>query len=256
MDSAGQFWYNHIQESEVTMNMILSNSALSWAATRSGMPFGEFLASLTPEREAQLLQAYNEWRTSKGLKPVAVPVMEERPVVAAEAPHKAKKDDTDDISAMIESIADEIEEEDIQEAEEISRTLEEIDAMVVEEVPAQVGEDALRDEAASEGDDAADAFEESEAPAAPEASVAPEMPAEPEAPEAPEAPAGAEDVPVAQLFARLPKAPDVALYEALLNRFSGVEAAMEAVKAAIADHTRRHRGTAALRAFLKYLEEI
>ena len=235
------------------MNMILSNSALSWAATRSGMPFGEFLASLTPEREAQLLQAYNEWRTSKGLKPVAVPVMEEKPVVAAEAPHKAKKDDTDDISAMIESIADEIEEEDIQEAEEISRTLEEIDAMVVEEVPAQVGEDALRDEAASEGDDAADAFEESEAPAAPEASVAPEMP---EAPEAPEAPAGAEDVPVAQLFARLPKAPDVALYEALLNRFSGVEAAMEAVKAAIADHTRRHRGTAALRAFLKYLEEI
>ena len=250
MDSAGQFWYNHIQESEVTMNMILSNSALSWAATRSGMPFGEFLASLTPEREAQLLQEYNEWRTSKGLKPVAVPVMEERPVVAAEAPHKAKKDDADDISAMIESIADEIEEEDIQEAEEISRTLEEIDAMVVEEVPAQVGEDALRDEAASEGDDAADAFEESEAPAAPE------MPAEPEAPEAPEAPAGAEDVPVAQLFARLPKAPDVALYEALLNRFSGVEAAMEAVKAAIADHTRRHRGTAALRAFLKHLEEI
>ena len=253
MDSAGQFWYNHIQESEVTMNMILSNSALSWAATRSGMPFGEFLASLTPEREAQLLQEYNEWRTSKGLKPVAVPAMEERPVVAAEAPHKAKKDDTDDISAMIESIADEIEEEDIQEAEEISRTLEEIDAMVVEEVPAQVGEDALRDEAASEGDDAADAFEESEAIETPEA---PEMPAEPEVPAAPEAPAGAQDVPVAQLFARLPKAPDPALYAALLERFSGVEAAMEAVKAAIADHTRRHRGTAALRAFLKHLEEI
>ena len=47
-----------------------------------------------------------------------------------------------------------------------------------------------------------------------------------------------------------------ALYAALLERFSGVEAAVEAVKAAIADHTRRHRGTAALRAFLKHLEEI
>ena len=239
MDSAGQFWYNHIQESEVTMNMILSNSALSWAATRSGMPFGEFLASLTPEREAQLLQAYNEWRTSKGLKPVAVPVMEERPVVAAEAPHKAKKDDADDISAMIESIADEIEEEDLQEAEEISRTLEEIDAMVVEEVPAQVGEDALHDAEAA-GEDEAEAFGETEAS---------------EEFEAPAAPAGVGDVSVAQLLARLPKEPDPALYAALLERFSGVEAAVEAVKAAIADHTRRHRGTAALRAFLKHLEE-
>ena len=247
--------------------MILSNSALSWAATRSGMPFGEFLASLTPEREAQLLREYNEWWTSKGLKPVAVPAMEERPKSASQAPQKARNDDTDDISAMIESIADEIEEEDLQEAEEISRTLEEIDAMVVEEVPAQVGEDALHDAEAA-GEDEAEAFgeteasEEFEAPAAPEAPAepeapeAPEAPAAPEKPEAPAAPAGVGDVSVAQLLARLPKEPDPALYAALLNRFSGVEAAVEAVKAAIADHTRRHRGTAALRAFLKHLEEL
>ena len=241
--------------------MILSNSALSWAATRSGMPFGEFLASLTPEREAELLREYNEWRTSKGLKPVAVPAMEERPKSASQAPQKARNDDTDDISAMIESIADEIEEEDLQEAEEISRTLEEIDAMVVEEVPAQVGEDALHDAEAA-GEDEAEAFgeteasEEFEAPAAPEAPEAPEAPTEPAAPEAPAEPAGVGDVPMAQLLARLPKEPDPALYAALLNRFSGVEAAVEAVKAAIADHTRRHRGTAALRAFLKHLEEL
>ena len=243
------------------MNMILSNSALSWAATRSGMPFGEFLASLTPEREAELLREYNEWRTSKGLKPVAVPATEERPKSAGQAPQKARNDDTDDISAMIESIADEIEEEDLQEAEEISRTLEEIDAMVVEEVPAQVGEDALHDAEAA-GEDEAEAFgeteasEEFEAPAAPEAPEAPEAPTEPAAPEAPAEPAGVGDVPMAQLLARLPKEPDPALYAALLNRFSGVEAAVEAVKAAIADHTRRHRGTAALRAFLKHLEEL
>ncbi len=252
MDSAGQFWYNHIQESEVTIDMILSNSALSWAATRSGMPFGEFLASLTPEREAQLLQAYNEWRTSKGLKPVAVPATEEKPASAAEAPHKVKKDAADDISAMIESIADEIEEQDLQEAEEISRTLEEIDAMVVEEVPAQVGEDALRDDEEAGEDEAFEASGE------PEPLAAPAEPAEPDAPavsETPAAPDAAADVPVAQLFAKLPKAPDAALYEALLSRFSDIEAAIEAVKAAIADHTRRHRGTAALRAFLKHLEE-
>lgn len=229
--------------------MILSNSALSWAATRSGMPFGEFLASLTPEKEAQLLREYNEWRTSKGLKPVAVPATEERPKSVGQAPQKARNDDTDDISAMIESIADEIEEEDLQEAEEISRTLEEIDAMVVEEVPAQVGEDAQHDAEAA-GEDEADAFDEIGA------DEPPEVPAEIEAPAAPAAPVLAEDVPVAQLLARLPKVPDAALYAALIDRFSGVEAAVEAVKAAIADHTRRHRGTAALRAFLKHLEEL
>lgn len=235
--------------------MILSNSALSWAATRSGMPFGEFLASLTPEKEAQLLREYNEWRTSKGLKPVAVPATEERPRSASEAPQKARDEETDDISAMIESIADEIEEEDLQEAEEISRTLEEIDAMVVEEVPAQVGEDAQHDAEAA-GEDEADGFGEIEAAeeiAAPEAFAAPEAPA---APAAPTAPVVVEDMPVAQLLARLPKVPDAALYAALIDRFSSVEEAMEAVKAAIADHTRRHRGTAALRAFLKHLEAL
>lgn len=226
--------------------MILPNSALSWAATRSGMPFGEFMASLTPEKEAQLLQEYNEWRASKGLKPVAVPATEERPKSVSQAPQKARNDDTDDISAMIESIADKIEEEDLQEAEEISRTLEEIDAMVVEEVPAEVGEDAQHDAEAA-GEDEADAFDDIEAP---------EAPAEIKAPAAPAAPVLAEDVPAAQLLARLPKVPDAALYAALLDRFSGVEEAVEAVKAAIADHTRRHRGTAALRAFLKHLEEL
>ncbi|MBR0368924.1 MAG: hypothetical protein IJH86_11095, partial [Clostridia bacterium] len=97
------------------------------------------------------------------------------------------------------------------------------------------------------GEDEADAFDDIEAP---------EAPAEIKAPAAPAAPVLAEDVPAAQLLARLPKVPDAALYAALLDRFSGVEEAMEAVKAAIADHTRRHRGTAALRAFLKHLEEL
>ena len=40
--------------------MILSNNAFNWAMLRSGMGTGEFMASLTPEKEEELFKQYNE----------------------------------------------------------------------------------------------------------------------------------------------------------------------------------------------------
>lgn len=56
--------------------MILSNTALNWASLRSGLGLGEFLFTLTPDREREILAAYNDWRRSKGLP-------EEKPIPAA-----------------------------------------------------------------------------------------------------------------------------------------------------------------------------
>ena len=47
--------------------MILSNNAFNWAMLRSGMSMGDFIASLTQEREEELLNVCNAWRRSKGL---------------------------------------------------------------------------------------------------------------------------------------------------------------------------------------------
>ena len=45
--------------------MILSNAALNWASVRSGLGLGDFLPSLTPEKEQEILKAYNEMRWRK-----------------------------------------------------------------------------------------------------------------------------------------------------------------------------------------------
>ena len=47
--------------------MILSTTVINWASVRSGLSMGAFMASLTPEREREILASYNDWRRSKGL---------------------------------------------------------------------------------------------------------------------------------------------------------------------------------------------
>lgn len=207
------------------------------------MGFGDFLSSLTPERERALLDDYNAWRESKGLKPVEAlapaPAPVRREADPAEAPRAAGRP-SDDISAMMESIADEIEEEEIEENAALSKTMQEIDAIEVEEGPAPEEEEALAEDFDDEDED-----EDEPAPDADDPEEAP-------------APAAAEDsadTPVAVLLSRLPKEPDVQRYEALLSRFESLEHAVAAAEETLRDHTRRHRGTAALRAFLKWLED-
>lgn len=58
--------------------MNLPDSALSWAATRCGKSLSDFISSLTPEKEIEIMDAYNRWRREHGLPEVAfIPSHEE-----------------------------------------------------------------------------------------------------------------------------------------------------------------------------------
>lgn len=59
--------------------MNLPDSALSWAATRSGKSLGDFISSLTPEREIEIMDAYNRWRGEHGLPEVELIPSHEEP---------------------------------------------------------------------------------------------------------------------------------------------------------------------------------
>ena len=66
----------------------------------------------------------------------------------------------------------------------------------------------------------------------------------------------ADDAPIEQRISKLPKEASTALYRALLAALANdMEMAKAVTEAVIRDHTRRHRGTAAQRAFLAWLEK-
>ena len=212
--------------------MALPNAAFTWAATRSGLSLGDFMASLTPEREDAILKEYNDWRVQKGLKPLPASASTPAPSAKPANVHPQKQAD-DEFVELLSSVAEEMDQEALEEAEALQKTLAEIDSIPVEEdavVPEEVEEE----------------IEESI-----ESSGAEEMPEVP-AIEA-EEPAGPVDIDAR--ISGLPKAAEPALYEDLLTRIGDVAAAIEAAKAKIADNTRRHRGTAAQRAFLAWLKE-
>ena len=62
------------------MLLNLPDSALSWAATRSGLPLSEYIASLTRERETVIMQDYNRWRKEHGLSETALITPSELPM--------------------------------------------------------------------------------------------------------------------------------------------------------------------------------
>jgi len=65
-----------------------------------------------------------------------------------------------------------------------------------------------------------------------------------------------EEAPIEQRISKLGKDATVALYESILSTMAGDVDTLKAVtEAVIKDHTRRHRGTAAQRAFLAWLNE-
>lgn len=151
----------------------------------------------------------------------------------------------DDLSVMMEAVAEEIEEEEAAEAAEIAHTIEEIDAIDVPAddtpIPEEVEEQIIiadDDAAAPTVIDAAPVHDEHTGNGAPEpASVTAE-------------------VPIEQRIDKLPKDAPPALYEELFSSMAGDVDTLKAVtEATIRDHTSRHRGTAAQRAFLSWLEE-
>ena len=217
--------------------MILPNSALSWAATRSGLGFGDFLSSLTPEREQEILRLYNDWRATKGLKAVgaAEPVTLTTPSdITSRAENENDAEEQDEMTVLMESIAEEIEEQEIAEAEELAQTLEEIDAIPVEEEI-----DVIEDDIAAEDD------------AVPDDDMAPVDIEEAEA-----EPPVIEGTPkkTATALSKLPKEPDEQIYHSLLSQFIERADAIAAVKERIKYHTIRHRGTAGLRLFWQWLD--
>lgn len=262
--------------------MILSNAALNWASVRSGLGLGDFLSSLTPEREQEILKAYNAWRRSKGL-PEDKPVAPTPSVPTAPTPPPAKREESA-IAQLMEQIADEVEKEQEEDAILIGETIEQIDSTPIEWVPEEIVEEiATMDEEEPEAP-SVDIDEETDMDAAEEAPDAPALlikgddtvpaPAE----DAPAllikgdepVPTPAEDAPALlvrneelSLFDRLsavartlPKSQDPALYESLLADLGcSVEEARETAEDVRKHFTAKHRSTVGIRSFMEWLSK-
>lgn len=231
--------------------MILSNNAFNWAVLRSGMGTGDFIASLTPEREEELFKQYNEWRRKRGLPeekmtmPTPVPI--QTPATAS----------VDNLSALINEVAAEMEEEEAEEAALVHNALDGADEIVEE---AELAPDEIVEEASvSTGVDEAIAED-----AAPEVVTTPAVPAEATVPEvmttqsvASEAmgaePASEQRVDFRSVIHSLPKEAAPALYSRIKGEYGNRTLTLTQV--ALQEATKRHRGTVAIRAFLAWLNE-
>lgn len=219
--------------------MILSTNAFNWAALRSGMSTGDFMASLTPEREEELFKQYNEWRRSKGLAEEKAPTPPPTPVSAAPKQRKEPAaSPVDDLSALINEVAAEVEEEEAEAAALIQDALDGADELVEEEtaaVPEEIEADkevpTIENELPSEDDHITDETEV----------AAPEV-------------AAASAIDFAAVIRSLPKEPDPALYSRIKEQFG--EATKELAQVALKEATNKHRGTAAIRTFLEWLNDV
>lgn len=161
--------------------MILPTACINWAALRSGLSLSDFMASLNPEREEEILKSYNAWKKSKGLPearpcvpkpPVAPtpttppkpPVAVEQPLMKGEDKREPQDDDADepqedDISDLVSKIADQVAQEELEDTELIQEAL----RMPEERIPQEL-EEKLAAAAPSEV-----------ATTAPQAAVAPQV---------------------------------------------------------------------------------
>ena len=225
--------------------MILSNAAFNWASLRSGLTLPDFVASLTPEREEEILKQYNEWRRARGL-PEDKPLVPKPPAQAASpqpaAPVAQASPQPDELSEMVSQIADQVKREALEEAELIKEALREID---IEPAPRRPEE---APEAAAPREDNGVA----ESGARPPVAVG-KKPATGEGPTAAQ-PLSLSDR-LSVMARTLPKEPDPALYSHILDQLGeGVDAVREAIDAVRRDYTAKHRSTAGLKKFLEWLK--
>lgn len=241
---------------------MLKTSTLSWAATRSGLSLGEFLATLTPEREAAIQDAYNAWRQSKGLAPVqAAPDI--APALRVERPAPPPEEEEDDEAEASDAVGDDYEDaEDDDWAMESRReddfsdyggdweggaAAEDVLVDVPLELPDEelVAPELFASEASQpDDDDAADEPEDREADQAPEAVSAP-------APAPAAVPMGAS---LSTLLARLPKDVDEAYYTAVRGAAASVSALRAEVQARIEARRKSRKATGPLKALLGWLD--
>ena len=238
--------------------MILSNNAFNWAMLRSGMGMGDFIASLSPEREAELFKAYNEWRRSRGLPEEKMQTTAPAPTATATpaAPEQRKElAPVDELSAMFTQVAAEVEEEEAEEAALVQNALVGADEIVeeTEPVPEEIEEEIEEYEPVEADEPENDA---PEVAAAPEVVTTPAVADEPVA-AAPDAPvdteSAAQSVDFATIIRSLPKEPDPTLYSRIKDQYG--ENTLPMAQAALKEATAKHRTTAAIRAFLAWLEQ-
>lgn len=218
--------------------MILSTNAFNWAALRSGMSTGDFMSSLTPEREEELFKQYNEWRRSKGLAEEKAPTPPPTPVSTVPKQRKTPAaSPVDDLSVLINEVAAEVEEEEAKEAALIQDALDGADEIVEEEtaaVPEEIEADeevtTIENELPSEDDHITDGTEV----------AASEV-------------AAASAIDFATAIRFLPKEPNPALYSRIKEQFG--EATKEMAQTALEEAKKKHRGTAAIRTFTDWLND-
>ena len=248
--------------------MILSNNAFNWAMLRSGMGTGDFIASLTPEREEELFKQYNEWRRKRGLPEEKAPSLAPSPTpapVVSQAPIEVPEDD---LSAMFTQVAAEVEEEEAEEAALVQNALDGADEIVEEEaaapVPDEIVEELEEEPAPEEADELVPedaAPMDTEVGAAPEVVITPaaeDVADDDAAPEVATTPAVVVEPVVAEpavdfatIIRSLPKEPDPALYSRIKDQYGPETLPM--VQAALKEATAKHRTTAAIRAFIAWL---
>ena len=250
--------------------MILSNNAFNWAMLRSGMGTGDFMASLTPEREEELFKAYNEWRKERGLPEEMAPSLVPSPTPAPVVPQAPIEVPEDDLSAMFTQVAAEVEEEEAEEAALVQNALDGADEIVEEEaaapVPDEIVEELEEEPAPEEADELVPedaAPMDTEVGAAPEVVITPaaeDVADDDAAPEVATTPAVVVEPVVAEpavdfttTIRSLPKEPDPALYSRIKDQYGPETLPM--VQAALKEATAKHRTTAAIRAFLAWLEQ-
>ena len=181
--------------------MILPTACINWAALRSGLSLPDFMASLDPEREEEILKSYNAWRKSKGLpevRPVAAEPRATKPQPSTQGDDvdKPQADDArepqdgdldepqdDDVAGLVSKIADQVAREELEEAELIQEAL----RLPEERIPREL-EEELEMEAMAEEADTADPATEQQVATEPqvEANTAPQTATEPQTATAPQ----------------------------------------------------------------------
>ena len=145
--------------------MILPTACINWAALRSGLSLPDFMASLDPEREEEILKTYNAWRKSKGL-PEARPVAAEpratkpQPSTQDDDVDKPQADDArepqaddldepqhDDVAGLVSRIAEQVEREELEEAELIQEALRLPEERIPRELEGELEMEAMAEEA-------------------------------------------------------------------------------------------------------------
>lgn len=264
---------------------MLSTSALTWAAAQENKPVYELLRSLSATDERRIEAAYAEWRRRAAagerrhkvdwrtfpLPDAEVVATEQEPVSTLAAPAPASIEDTeaDEVEAdKLTEVNEDSIDPDVADAVEQILAVGEPEYISLDDFNLEPSEAEMKAMEKAMADDLTSAGKEEEQtevevleetlPAEVEEAILTDVEETAGTPEeaGPAEDGRSEEAPIEQRISKLGKDATVALYESILSTMAGDVDTLKAVtEAVIKDHTRRHRGTAAQRAFLAWLNE-